>query len=175
MIRKMNENEFDTIFYVMETSFPKDEYRPYDEQRELLNDERYSVYVLEDSESNSIKGFIALWELEGFVFIEHFAVNPNYRNGGIGSLILEAVKEMFSCPICLEVELPETDMAKRRIGFYERNGFFYNDYPYTQPPIAKGRNPIFLRIMTSGSGISQECFEHIRDVIYTEVYKCNNL
>ena len=52
--------------------------------------------------------------------------------------------------ICLEVELPETEMAARRIGFYERNGFYYNDYFYMQPPIAEGRNAIPLRLMTTG-------------------------
>ena len=73
-------------------------------------------------------------------------------------------------PYCLEVELPETDMARRRIGFYMRNGFFLNEYDYIQPPISKGRLPVPLRIMTSGGRITQADFEKIRTVLYKEVY-----
>ena len=62
-------------------------------------------------------------------------------------------------------------MKKRRIGFYERNGFFLNEYPYVQPPISQGRKPVPLMIMTSGAAISEKEFEEIRNTLYKEVYK----
>ncbi len=171
MIRQLKENEFDIVFNILENSFPKDEYRPYDEQKALLKNENYSIYVLDDYENKSIKAFITLWVLEDFVFIEHFAVNQSYRNQGIGSLILQDVKDMLKGQICLEVELPKNELTIRRITFYERNGFFYNDYPYIQPAISKGRQPIPLRIMTSGNYISRERFNKIKTIIYRDVYK----
>lgn len=171
MIRKMNEDEFDTIFSIMEESFPIDEYRPYDEQNALLNDTRYNMYVLPDSNNENLKAFIAVWRFENFAFIEHFAVNPIYRNQGLGSLILQEISDLVKCQICLEVELPQTDFARRRIGFYERNGFYLNDYPYIQPPISEGRKPIPLLIMTSGERISEAGFESVKQTVYNEVYK----
>lgn len=170
MIQQLNEDDFDNIYSLMQKSFPPDEYRTYKEQRELLDDPQYCIYVLEDSGTDKIKAFIAVWTFEDFAFIEHLAVNPLYRNGGIGAAMLQEVVDALACQVCLEVELPETEIAKRRIGFYERNGFVLNHYPYIQPPISKGRNPIPLFLMTSERGVEEERFEMIKSVLYKQVY-----
>ena len=72
--------------------------------------------------------------------------------------------------ICLEVELPEEEMSKRRIGFYERNGFYYNDYEYMQPAISKGRNEIPLRIMTTSGKVTEDRYNEMKDILYQYVY-----
>lgn len=171
MLQKLKTTDFDKLYNIMETSFPTDEYRPYEEQKALLENPLYHPYVLADEETGGLKAFIAVWNFTSFSFVEHFAVNPSYRNLGLGSQMLQELQSMLPHQICLEVELPETEMAARRIGFYQRNGFFYNDYPYMQPSISEGRNPIPLRIMTSGQAIALEDFLHIKEVLYTEVYK----
>ena len=66
---------------------------------------------------------------------------------------------------------PENEMAVRRIGFYKRNGFFLNEYPYLQPAISKGGNEVPLLIMTYGRNITKEEFEALREVLYRIVYK----
>ena len=73
--------------------------------------------------------------------------------------------------ICLEVELPDCEIAKRRIEFYKRNGFFLNEYPYEQPAITKGRKPLPLMIMTSGSEITKDRFDDIKVLLYKCVYQ----
>lgn len=171
-IRRTGVEGFDAVYDIMERSFPEDEYRPYEEQRALLLRPEYGIYVVDGQQAGEIKAFIALWEFEDFVFIEHFAVNPAYRNGGIGASVLGALRGMTRKQICLEVELPECGMARRRIGFYERNGFVLNEYPYTQPPISSGKKEVPLRIMTSGEGVDRDRFEHIRRVLYRDVYRC---
>ena len=148
----------------MKQSFPIDEIRPYEEQKELLSDSRYSIYAEEG-------GFLGVWEFDDFLFIEHFAVDKAKRNSGLGSKILTEFLENNEKPVCLEVELPDTDIAKRRIGFYERNGFFLNEFDYFQPPISKGKNIVPLMIMTSNGKISKTIFEEIRDTLYKEIYK----
>ena len=62
-------------------------------------------------------------------------------------------------------------MAKRRIAFYERNGFFLNKYDYIQPPMSKGKNPVPLLVMTSGGKVSAKRFDEIKKCLYREVYK----
>lgn len=162
MLKKTD--DFDSIYKIMEKSFPDDERRPYYEQKELLTDSRYSIHS-EDG------GFIASWDFDEFVFIEHFAVDENKRNSGLGSKILTEFLNSCQKLVCLEVECPDTGIAKRRIGFYERNGFFLNEYDYFQPPISKGKNIVPLMIMTSKGRVSRETFEKIRDTLYKEVYK----
>lgn len=170
-MRIANADEFDKIFSIMKESFPVDEYRTYEEQKALLDNPKYAIHVVPDAESENVKAFITVWQFANFAFVEHFAVNSVYRNQGLGSQMLHEIFEMVSCRLCLEVELPETDFAKRRIGFYKRNGFFENDYPYIQPAFSEDKNPVPLIMMTSRGRVSEECFEKMKEIIYTEVYK----
>ena len=171
MIEKLKNQDFDMIYHLMETSFPSNEYRTYEEHKELLNNSVYSVYVWYNETQTAINAFIAVWEFDEFAFIEHFVVDPECRNGGIGAKMLNELVGMLGKTVCLEVELPEDEMTCRRIGFYQRNKFFLNEYPYMQPPMSKGKNAVPLFIMTSGSGVDEKTFEQIRTTLYTEVYK----
>lgn len=170
MLRKLQVSEFDAFFALLEVSFPADEYRTYAAQKAIFDDPRYSVYVLSDAPAQ-IKAAITVWQFADFAFIEHFAVDPAYRNQGLGALILGEIKNFVSCALCLEAELPKTEIARRRIGFYERNGFFTNAYPYIQPAYSAEKNPVPLLILTTGGGISETQFATIRETLYSEVYK----
>lgn len=170
MLRKIDEKDFDRVFNIMEKSFPIDEYRTYDEQKELTENKYYSI-LAHCGKNGEIKAFMGIWNFSEFLYIEHFAVDPNCRNEGLGGKLLHALMMQTDKSICLEVEPPETEMAKRRINFYERNGFFLNEYPYMQPAISKGRKSIPLMIMTTGSSVNQQKFEEMRNTLYREVYK----
>lgn len=170
MLEELQVKDFDKVYSMMEESFPVDERRTYEEQKALLDNEMYSIYILPDTENDNIKAFIAIWRFDDFAFVEHFAVSSLYRNGGLGALILQEVKKLLSSMICLEVEPPEEEMAKRRIGFYERNGFYYNEYEYMQPAISKDRNEIPLRIMTTGGKVTEDRFNEMKDILYQYVY-----
>lgn len=164
MLQRINETDFPEIYRIMQASFSDDEYRPYDEQLALFEEPEYRIYYMP-------AGFLAVWEFESFTYIEHFAVDPALRNSGTGSAMLQELVKQYQKPICLEVELPEDELTRRRIGFYERNGFVFNEYPYIQPPISKGKSPVPLRIMTYGEAITRETFEAMKNVLYRSVYK----
>lgn len=169
MIEKLKIEDFDKIYDLMVMSFPSDEYRTYDKQKSLLENPIYSIQAMY-GELQDIKAFVAIWEFDSFIFIEHIAVNPKYRNAGIGSYILNELAGRLCKTACLEVELPETEIASRRIGFYKRNNFFLNEYPYVQPSLSQGKKAIPLFIMTSGSKVNECIFEQIKDTLYTHVY-----
>ena len=170
MIEKLKIKDFDTIYKLMEMSFPSDEYRSYHDQQALLDDPFYSIYVFR-SDSRDIKAFISVWEFNKFAFIEHFVVNPEHRNGGIGSSVLSEIVEKVDKTVCLEVEPPETQIASRRISFYQRNNFFFNEYPYRQPPLSQKKKSIPLFIMTSDSKVDKHIFEQIKATLYSQVYQ----
>lgn len=165
MLQRINETNFPEIYRIMQASFSDNEYRPYDEQLALLEEPEYRIYYMP-------AGFLAVWEFESFTYIEHFAVDPALRNSGTGSAMLQELVKQYQKPICLEVELPEDELTRRRIGFYERNGFVFNEYPYIQPPISKGKSPVPLRIMTYKSEITREEFQKMKEILYRRVYKC---
>ena len=165
MLQRINETDFPEIYRIMQASFSDDEYRPYDEQLALFEEPEYRIYYMP-------AGFLAVWEFESFIYIEHFAVDPALRNSGTGSAMLQELVKQYQKPICLEVELPEDELTRRRIGFYERNGFVFNEYPYIQPPISKGKSPVPLRIMTYRSEITRDEFQKMKEILYRRVYKC---
>ncbi len=172
MLTELLPDEFDIVYDILKKSFPISERRPYHEQKALLSNPLYRIYVCK-SETGEIMAFFAVWSFDGFAFIEHFAVNENYRGEGIGAKVLQELISTLDCPICLEVEPPDNEISQRRIGFYTRNGFRLNEYDYMQPPISKGRKKIPLMIMSYPEKISEEVFKHYKKVLYAEVYKYN--
>ena len=170
MIERLSEADFDQVFSLMERSFPADERRDYNGQRKLLAEPAYTLYTKRSPEDTGLQAFLALWEMDDMAYIEHFAVDPGCRNGGLGGRTLQEVIALSGKRIVLEVELPETELARRRIGFYERNGFTYNDHFYMQPPMAEGRNAIPLRLMTTGGPLDEAEFSRLRGLLYKKVY-----
>ena len=175
MLKMMQPDEFDQVFSIIEQSFPTDEYRTFEEHKELLKEPGYCIYVQHTPHQETVGAFLAVWEFADFVYIEHFAIDSALRGNGIGSAVIQEAHQLFSKQICLEVELPTTNLAKRRIAFYERNGFFLNVYPYMQPPISKGKNELPLLIMTSEERIDQKRFGHIQQMLYQRVYKVKGI
>ena len=167
-IKKLEFSDFDRIYEIMENSFPPDERRTYDDQKALLNNPKYTVYTF--CEQDDILAFMAIWDLDSVAFIEHFAVRRDMRGRNIGSDMLSEIKKILFIPICLEVELPNNDIARRRIEFYKINGMFLNKYDYIQPSMARGREAVELMIMTSKGVIDWDEFQNIRNLLYTYVY-----
>ncbi len=172
MLKVLEQKYFDEIYALMEKSFSADELRSKSEQKALLKNPKYRIYGVTEDSAN-IKAFVSVYDLGDFAFIEHFAVSPKYRNLGLGSLLLTKLKSTLKCRICLEVELPENELAKRRIRFYIRNGFFLNEYEYIQPPISRDKQSVPLLLMSSDAPLSHEEFENVKKILYREVYKHN--
>lgn len=168
MLTVFDFNDFDRVYALMESSFPPNERRTFAEQRALLNDPDYRIYGLR--EEQAIVAFAAVYRFDAFTFIEHLAVAPSHRNQGIGALVLQALGAISSNRICLEVEPPETEIATRRIGFYQRNGFSLCPFPYVQPAISKGRVPVPLQIMSTQGALDEAEFETVRKALYKRVY-----
>ncbi len=170
MIMIMNEREFDKIFALMKASFPENERRTYANQKNLLTDPHYRL-ITETNSSNQIIAFLASWEFPLFRFVEHIAVNPAMRGSGVGRKIMAAYIEESIKPILLEVEHPETELAKRRIGFYERLGFQLNPFEYVQPPLQKGQANLPLKIMSYPRVLIEKEFALYKEILYTNVYR----
>lgn len=170
MLKHLEIADFDQLYHLMEASFPRDEYRPYAAQKALLYEQNYRVYANYGADG-IVNAFLAVWEFEHFAFIEHFAVRPECRSNGLGSRLLWELVSTLNKLVCLETELPETELAKRRIGFYQRNGFFRNPYSYMQPALSAGQAAVPLCIMTFPVPITVGEFTVIRDALYQKVYK----
>lgn len=168
MIERIFADRAREIFEIMEKSFPLTEYRTEAEQAALFEKPYYRVFA--HTEGGRAIGFIAVWQFPALTFIEHLATLPEARNRGIGAELVSFICSSSEQVVCLEVEPPEDELTRRRVGFYERCGMHLNGYPYIQPSISAGREPIPLRIMTSGREVGASEYEDIRDLLYREVY-----
>lgn len=143
------------IEHIYLDSFPAEERRPLDSWWTLLDDEEslMTLHLVEDTSGNVI-GFITCWHLDGFVYVEHFAIDSNRRCGGTGSSALRQMLAMQLLPVVLEVEHAEAnEMASRRIGFYNRVGFSpIENFDYIQPPYSEGLPAVPLLLMTTKPG-----------------------
>lgn len=172
LLKRLNitsSEEFEFVEKLYLESFPIEERRNIKEFRRLISkNEDFTLYIISDNDKKV--GFLTFWTLGSFIYIEHFAISSEFRNGGYGKKVMEAFILENSLPILLEVELPETDLAKRRIGFYERLGFRLWNIEYKQPPYNDGYNPIPMKLMSYGVFDLQENFQFVRSILYKKVY-----
>lgn len=137
---------------ILTDSFPVEERRSISEIRDNLNGPHLELLAAQND--SHILGLVTVWDLGDFVFLEHFAVDPNHRNRGLGTMILEHVEEYWDKPAVLEVELPLRNMAVRRIHFYERNGYVLNAYPYLMPDLSGRDEAVPLLLMSRPEALS---------------------
>lgn len=161
--------QFNQVWDIYEEAFPENERRSLDQQKKIFNNTRYELRPLYDR--HRIVGFIATWDFDDFIFIEHYAIYNKYRGQGYGKSFLKGFIEQVHKSIVLEVETPDTDIAKRRIGFYQSLGFYCNPFDYVQPSYEEGKESVPLLLMTYPDAIDKETFDRIRDRLYKEVYR----
>lgn len=174
ILRRAGEKDFDQIYSIMVASFPADERRSYIDAKEDLWDSRHFIDVVY-GEDDEVIAYISLWNLDSCLFVETFAVSPSHRNDGLGGRMLDELRAQYDKRIALEVELPEDELTRRRIGFYKRHGFSFNEYPYALPPIGFGKKAVPLRIMATDGPLNGAEFKQIKKELYKEVYHMNDI
>ena len=170
--QKIAIDDFDSLYKVMEKSFPSIERRDYEGQKKLFYKDNYNVLGYKN-DNNEVCAFLAYWKFENFNFIEHFAVNSNLRGNGIGTKLFKDYLRINIKLTVLEVEVPEEEMAVRRVKYYEKLGMKLNHYDYMQPPLQKNKELFPLKIMSYKKKINSDEFEEIKRIIYSNVYKYN--
>lgn len=153
---------------IYETSFPEDERKEWGQITELLNDTQFSLNEIYDQQK--FLGFISIWNLNEFIFIEHFAIRASEQGKGYGTQTMEHVLSMNSKPIVLEVEEPLTETAHKRIAFYEQLNFTVNSGSYFQPAYSIGKSSIKMLLMSYPMKIETADFERIKARIHDQVY-----
>lgn len=160
---------FEDFYAITEASFPKEERRTKEEFLRLAQfSEKYKIYSLLDGEH--LVAFLTVWQFESFMFIDHFAVSATLRNKGIGAEFLKTVLSQSRLPFILEAELPETEIATRRLNFYKRNGFKENPFPYLLPPMQEGCEATAMHVLSYPKLLTESEFKNIKEILYREVY-----
>lgn len=154
-------------------AFPENERRNTVLQKKMLaEDARFCAYILQHTDSSQeVLGAVYLWQFPEFVFIEHLVTAPQLRNRGFGARMITLLKERYHTPFVLEAERPTTALSKRRIEFYQRNGFQICSKEYLQPPYHKEGEPIPMYLLTTDVNYTSDKYEEIVALLYKEVYQ----
>ena len=154
-----------------EAAFPADERRATAVWIDMDHKEFCRYAVLRNEQ---FAGFVTVWNFERFVYVEHFAILPELRGLGIGAEVLKQLREYYKLPLVLEVEMPEDELARRRVGFYERCGLTLCERDYLQPPYDTQSDWLPMRLMTSDMTMTEEQFASVCDCLYRAVYGCED-
>ncbi len=151
-----------------ESAFPEIERRPTDHEI-AMTDPRFEIRIIRQDDG-TFAGFITLWHFSDFVYVEHFAMLPALRGCGLGSRTLQTLQKESALPIVLEIEMPEDELSRRRMAFYQRNGFSAMPQHYAQPSYAPTLPSLPLLIMTTTNDHSNQFFDTVKNTLYSEVY-----
>jgi len=172
VLRPLQEHEFPAVYELMQQSFPLAEYRSFADTQALLSRGDYELLVHADADG--IIGLIAHWKLDGFLFVEHFAVNAQRRGNGIGGGMMQTYLSQSTLPVILEVEATGSEIAQRRIGFYQRLGFMLSDVGYLQPCLQGNGADIPLLLMYTPKDVSAKLLQQAQQQIFQTVYRISS-
>ncbi len=148
-------------------SFPAEELRPVALTCSLLQQNSH-FHLLMGKEGEHIVSLIIYWQLEHGLYIDYLATHPLHRYRGYARELLMHVATPSPLPVVLEVELPNNDVAVRRIEFYKKCGFFYNShFPYHMPNYNnEGVTPMVLMSYPAVLSMRQ-CRQMATDIYHT--------
>lgn len=170
-ITNANDSAWERLVTLYTESFPPEERRNRHQLERMLA-ETPEMYFNAVEENGELCGLAAYWDLGAFYYMEHLAVFPEIRNRKIGQQILAYWKTHLNKLQLLEVEPAIEEMACRRIGFYERNGYKVIYKNYVQPSYITEEEACPLWIMgTDESPKIVSYIEKIKEVVYRQPRK----
>lgn len=174
-LSKENEDAAERLYL---SAFPEEERRDVGEWLRL-SAENPLFHLCELTAGGAFAGIFTYWAFPlsqekgetDFFYIEHFATLPELRGRGLGAAALKAFASVSQGrPTVLEVEPPQTETARRRVGFYRRAGYELLEIPYTQPPYRTGGERVPLRLMCTDTAYALSHSARIVATLHREVY-----
>lgn len=175
--RKLDVKDYPEFLKMYNATFPENERRLYKSAEHVANfvhekGGKFRGFAFDDG-GDDFLGFLTYWVFKGYVYIEHFAVDPAHRCKNVGSKMLSHLFDIEGPDVLVEVEKPDTPDAERRIKFYERNGFkLREDINYVQPPYSAEQSGVEMMLMTHGD-VKLRDTRDLREML-TEVYNVEN-
>ena len=131
----LNKEELTNLYKdEMMFDFPRAELKPLRAMLRLMDMGQYDPLLVTDDQGVAL-GYAMIWlpRARNGALLEYLGVLRGKRNGGLGSQVLPLLAARYG-QLFGEAEAPtsddpaENDLRRRRIAFYERNGFRVLDY-----------------------------------------------
>ena len=151
---------------LFEEAFPEQERPPFSS---LRHRDAGKFHFLVAENGDDPVGILTYWTFDDLVYVEHFAIDEELRNQGLGKAVFLNFLSQQTEQVVLEVELPNTEEADHRVEFYASIGFFSNPQHYIQPSYHNDDRSVPMLIMSKYE-LDDDEFEEIKQLLYREVY-----
>lgn len=173
---------FEQLFNIYVESLPSSERKGRHDISAMRVQKGYKILIA--SRNNVAVGFSILFTPieESFCLIEYMAVDPAYRNLGIGRELFRYSARAGNPTLLLEVDSPressgDRQSRERRLAFYRNLGCLRLDaLEYLLPLKSAGRPPamdLMIHRSDIGQPIGKTQVEHWLRVLYRSVYGCS--
>ncbi len=171
-VREAQGDAWESMYALYEAAFPYNERRTRQEFINVLPCDDFYCMFLYDGGDMPI-GFFTYWETDAFIYGEHFATLPALRGRGFGMETLKLLQKQNKL-IALEAEMPEGELACRRVNFYRRAGFVENSHKHMQPPYHNDCALLEMRLMSYPRTFSlaeyQDFYAYVWKVVTGEIF-----
>ena len=147
-------------------SFPVHEQRERASQDSILAYSNYRFGLVFDAAT--FVGLALFWQTDSLIYVEHLCIRPELRNRRYGQRVLDMLAT-HHLPVILEIDPPLDDISMRRKRFYERCGFFANDFSHVHPPYHAGLQGHALVVMSSPAPIPPETYQSFNRLLCNTV------
>lgn len=155
-IKSAQNKFFPEIWNIYEFSFPLCERRSLEDQIRIFELDYYHLEAWIENEK--VLGLIGWWDLEESRYVEHYAINPEYRSEGYGSKFLKDWIDDNNKLVLLEIEPVEDEITQRRQNFYHRLGFIDSPIKHSHPPYHKGMDKVNLWLLTYPTSLDENIY-----------------
>lgn len=154
-ITEKNSPWFTDVDTLYESAFPAHEKREPEAKIYALSRSNYALQAWFDGEQ--FIGMIGAWSFEKYTYIEHLAVNDQLRAQGYGKRMLTHFLQMHPLTI-LEIDPLTTEIACKRLRFYQSLGFTENCFEHFHPSYHQGTADHPLIVLSYPQQISEALY-----------------
>ena len=156
---------------LFESAFPEEERPPFGELKYRDKSKFHFKVATNGSDQGEPVGILTYWTFDDLVYIEHFAIDEELRNQGLGKAVFLNFLSQQTQQVVLEVEHPHDETSEHRVEFYASMGLFQNPQDYLQPSYHGDQVTVPMIIMSKYE-LDDDEFNEIRELLYREVYHC---
>lgn len=159
-------NAFQDVYTV---SFPIFEQRTEVQQQDAFQNSCYHLDCY--MESDCFVGFIAYWEFENYIYVEHFAIHPAERGRGLGGIILKELIASGDKRVLLEIDPVVDEVSSARLRFYKSLGFEENPFSHIHPAYREGFLSHNLIVLATCGQMTDTDYQQFLEDLVTIVMK----
>ncbi|MEW5560313.1 GNAT family N-acetyltransferase [Enterobacter asburiae] len=140
-------------------AFPWHEQREDVAKRQALAHPDYALEAWYDGDI--FVGLSGTWRFGDYGYIEHLAIDDSLRGQGYGKRLLARLLARNPRTL-LEIDPLTTDIAHKRLRFYQSMGFVANDYAHTHPSYHDGIADHELMVLSYPQPLAEEEYQRFR-------------